>query len=231
MLIAEIGSNHWGSMPTAKALIAAAMECGASVVKGQAYRSEDIKGGSMPFEFYDACALSEDQCLELLGYARDIGIEMFFSIFSPGYDRLRAAQAWHKVAGGQFENGIQADWKDRLDTPRHIVSVKKESLFRAMGWERAQMLYVTPYMVEVPELENIDKLSQICGRQAGLSDHSIGIHYAIEAAKRGARVIEKHFCLEKNYAWRGQIYRDTVHGADPKELKLLAKSLEKIWTK
>ena len=98
MLIAEIGNNHFGSMEKAKELIRVAKECGADVVKGQAFLAKDLTTGSMHHEFYEMCSMNLDQNIELFSYAYTIGIDMFFSVFSDGFEELERLQKYKKIS-------------------------------------------------------------------------------------------------------------------------------------
>jgi sialic acid synthase SpsE len=42
MLVAEISNVHFGSVLKARELIMTAYECGADLVKGQAFKAEDV---------------------------------------------------------------------------------------------------------------------------------------------------------------------------------------------
>jgi sialic acid synthase SpsE len=62
----------------------------------------------------------------------------------------------------------------------------------------------------------------------GYSDHSIGIHACVHAVQElGAPVIEKHFTLEHRMQFRGEVFRDTVHGATPEEFGKLASIIKR----
>ena len=58
----------------------------------------------------------------------------------------------------------------------------------------------------------------------GYSDHTIGLDSACLAVSMGARIIEKHFTLDKNYS----DFRDHQLSADPVELRELVKRIRKI---
>ena len=60
----------------------------------------------------------------------------------------------------------------------------------------------------------------------GYSDHTIGTEACVIAVALGARVIEKHFTLDKNYS----DFRDHHLSADPAEMKQLVQQLERVRT-
>ena len=59
----------------------------------------------------------------------------------------------------------------------------------------------------------------------GYSDHSIGLEACLSAVTLGAKIIEKHFTLDKNFSK----FRDHKLSADPRELNQLVKKIN--WKK
>jgi N-acetylneuraminate synthase len=225
VLIAEIGNNHFGDFKKAKELIRVAHLSGADLVKGQAFKAEDIKG-SMPEQFYRDCEFTIEQHLELIDYARDLGNDLFYSIFSKGFEAISMKQNWHKIAGVQTRRGMVSD---HYDIENMIISIPAELNLDAMPkLKRAEFLYVSEYCVSDPDLDNISLLALWLGRRVGYSDHTKGIKYAkLAYSDYGAHIIEKHFCLKKNQIYSDTVFRDTVHGANPKELEMLAIHMSK----
>lgn len=223
MLIAEIGNNHFGDIEKARELIRTAHNCGADVIKGQAFRAVDIKLGSMPRSFYEQCELSVEEYLELIDYARDLGNDLFYSIFSTGMEAIQQKQIWKKVTGAQSREGILT-MKD--DSPNLIVSVPVAA--SCPKFKKAQVLHVSDYLTTNPNLWHIETLSEHLGHQVGYSDHTIGTEACLKAIRVfGVHVIEKHFTLKKNVEFQGAVFRDTVHGAAPNELNSIARELSK----
>lgn len=224
LLIAAIGSNHFGSMKAAKELIRVANEAGADLIKGQAYRAADMTAGSMPIEFYRHCQLSEEQYIELIHFARDLRTDLFFSIFSSGFERLKKIQTWHKMPASQTaENTSMID-----DTEWMVVSTNRALIDANMAprLKHAWVLYATDHMAADPKLEYLEKLrSQVAG-PVGISDHTIGKEAAIKAVRwHNANCVEKHFTLVKDIAWGGVTFPDTIHGATPSELGIIAHAM------
>ena len=58
----------------------------------------------------------------------------------------------------------------------------------------------------------------------GYSDHTIGPEACIAAVSLGAKIIEKHFTLDKNFS----NFRDHLLSADFVEMKYIVKSIRKI---
>ncbi len=223
MLIAEIGNNHLGDFEKAKELIRVAKESGAHIVKSQAFLARDIRSGSMPQEFYRQCEFEFDQYVDLIQYARSIGIDMFYSIFSKSLDPLVYHQNWHKIAGAQVKQGFT--FVEKKDTKSVIVSIPEGA--RKPVLHNAHILHVSSYLTMYPGLENITYLSAYYKRSAGYSDHTVGVDVCIRAYREfQAPIIEKHFTVSRDISFNGVKYRDCVHAADPKEMEILAKVME-----
>lgn len=220
-LIAEFGNAHFGDIKRAKELIRISKECGASMAKGQAFVAKDIQG-SMPDSFYALCQFTFEEYVELIDYGNDIGIPVFFSIFSREYEPLIYHQQWYKVPASQSKcNFTQVRKKD---TNRTIVSIPEMSIKPELT--KAHILHVTPYMAKEVNLDHIEWLSKYYERAVGLSCHCLGINEAMLAIKKyDIPILEKHFTLEKELKHAGVVFRDTIHGCLPYELEQLAKEL------
>ena len=75
--------------------------------------------------------------------------------------------------------------------------------------------------VNMLSIKNIKDNSAI---QSGYSDHTLGVEACLCAASLGARVIEKHITLNKNFSK----FRDHKISSDFKELKQLVTQIRKI---
>jgi len=222
MLIVDLGNNHFGDFKKAKEMIRISLLSGADLVKGQAFLAKDISG-SMPSNFYKMCEFSFDQYVELIDYGRHLGIEVFYSIFSHELKSLEHHMNWFKVAASQTRNE-KINWKVE-DDPSTFVSIPRDVVPPPL--EHANVLYVSEYLVDDPELDYIDFMADHYDRPCGYSDHTIGIDACVKAIKdHGANVIEKHFGLQKNMAYLGVLFRDTVHCADPNELEKIAATMK-----
>jgi len=234
ILISEISNCHMGSMTKAKQLIKAAHESGADLIKGQAFVYADVaKYGSMPIEFYKQCQLNVWECEELIDYARSIGSDMFFSIFSKEFEIIESMQNYSKFSAAQTKE-LQTSKTKICDSDKDniFMSVNDVNSFREKShgyyFEKTKLMYATDYM-EDDTHKVVTNVALIAEQAAtyGLSDHSLGIDNCIDAViDFDAEIIEKHFTLEKNVTFKGKIFRDTVHGATPKEFEQLAKAIK-----
>lgn len=219
MLIAEIGSNHFGNMRKFKQMIRIAKASGATHVKSQAYRFKDITTGSMNKRFYKQCEFSLKQYIDLIYWARDVAnIELFYSIFSDDLLEIMLHTNFYKISKAQFKQGLV--YKCKL-TNNTLISTDYIAINYDFG--DAQVLYATEYLDKKPDLSLLKTLKSQFKKHIGYSDHTIGVDNCMIAhLKYNAHIIEKHFTVEKNVVVCGKVFRDTVHGADPKEFEKLA---------
>lgn len=245
VLIAEIGNNHFGDMELAKSMIVQAMDSGATMVKMQAIDDNTI--GSMPKEFYKQCALETEQYIELIEYAKFVGIELFYTIVSNKHAELFLKQKHFKISGQM--SGVLNELIHKNDTKGYnefqeafgpnsvwhsahvFMSLRKENLELVKEFPYWSPLYVSDYLVTNPQLENIDKLRKLAKhwQVVGYSDHTFGTMACITAIEEyNVKIIEKHFTDEKMKNWNGQVFRDTVHGITAKELSAIAKTMRRM---
>lgn len=81
--------------------------------------------------------------------------------------------------------------------------------------------YPAPY-AEV-NLRAMDTLANAFGLPVGLSDHTMGIHIPIAAVARGAKIIEKHFTLDRSLEGP-----DHVASLEPAELEQMVKAIREV---
>lgn len=200
-IIAEIGQNHNGDMALAKELIYAAKENGADVAKFQLY---DVDSIFQPdFRWYAAAKqaeLNKEQAFELAATCRLAEIEFMASVFD--VERV----AWCEEIG--MRRYKIASRSVRNQPLLHAVALTGKDIIISLGmWDgrgfpvissraRVDYLYCVAKYPTAPE--DLDFASVDFRRYSGFSDHTIGIDAALIAIARGARIIEKHFTLDRN---------------------------------
>jgi len=99
----------------------------------------------------------------------------------------------------------------RVELPRDVSVRDRVAVLHCVS------LY--PTALEQANLAAIPALAAKLNATIGYSDHTLGIDAAIVALALGARVIEKHFTLNKNQS----SFRDHALSAEPAELAALAR--------
>lgn len=200
-IIAEIGQNHNGDMALARQLIHSAKENGADVAKFQLYDARALfpKEGNEWFDYNCKTELSRDQIGELADECRRAGIEFMASVFD--VERI----AWLEEVGVKRHKIASRSIRD-VALIEALVATGKPLLVSLGMWDGAGFpeiknaqdvgfLYcVSKYPTPLSDLH----FSRVdFDAYAGFSDHTIGINASIAAMARGARVLEKHFTLDK----------------------------------
>jgi sialic acid synthase SpsE len=200
LIIAEIGQNHNGDMEIARKLINAAKEGGADIAKFQLYDVDAIFPSD--FQWYKEAKeaqLNQQQVGELADWCRQAGIEFMASVFDVGrvgwcekIGMKRYKIASRSIYEKHLINAIARTGKDI------IVSL---GMYREKGFPKIKtqgkvdFLYCVAKYPTLPQDLNFREVD--FDKYAGFSDHTIGIDAALVAMARGARIIEKHFTLDK----------------------------------
>jgi len=226
LIIAEIGQNHNGDIGIAQQLIYAAKKNGAHIAKFQLYDVDSIFPST--FEWYreaKEAQLTKEHVIRLAKECERAGIEFMASVFDLGRVQWceEVGMKRYKIASRSIFNQplIETVLSCGKDVIISLGMWKKKSLPRIKGRGRVDFLYCVPKYPT--ELEDVDFLQIDFNEYSGFSDHTIGIEAALVAIARGARIIEKHFTLDK-----------TMHGPDhacsmePSELRNLARHAQQF---
>ncbi|MFA6106343.1 MAG: N-acetylneuraminate synthase family protein [Patescibacteria group bacterium] len=243
-IIAEAGINHNGDFSIAKKLIAAARESGADAVKFQAFKTEEliikeaqkaghVKGKESFFEMIKSWELSQNDYFKLADYAKKIGIIFFASVF--GKESLGMMESigapLHKISSTDLNNYqllkqtaatkkpiIFSVGLGDLDEIRQAVKILEKN-----NNELAILHCVSLYPPKPQELNlhRIAVLAREFPRQIiGYSDHTLDIFVPAASVLLGARIVEKHFTLDKKMPGP-----DQPSSADPAEFRKMAEEI------
>jgi N-acetylneuraminate synthase/N,N'-diacetyllegionaminate synthase len=225
IIIAEIGINHNGSLHMAHELVRQARIAGADVAKFQFYDPYKIFGpeGSFPNAEALAQALTVqfgfDEAKQLKAWCDQEGIEFMASVFD--LERFGWTESLgvgrHKIASRAAEN---------RELCERMLATNRETFVSLGFWQGERVPYEAPnarYLYCVPKYpcpyEDVTLPRSFAESiYDGFSDHTIGIEAALVAVGRGARIIEKHFTLNK-----GLPGPDHICSATPDELAELSR--------
>lgn len=225
-IIAELSANHSGSLKLAKDTIYAAKEAGADGVKLQTYtpdwmtidcKKDDflIKSGTLwdgknLYELYKWAMMPLEWHEELFDYARSLDLEIFSSPFSKeAVDFLEKFNPpAYKIASFEITDYELIDYVASKGKPI-IVSTgiaEFEDIQNAVDTakkhdvEIALLKCTSAYPAPRSEvnLKTIPALKEIFNVTVGFSDHTLGISAPVAAVTLGARIVEKHFILDKS---------------------------------
>ncbi|HZQ05155.1 MAG TPA: N-acetylneuraminate synthase family protein [Anaerolineae bacterium] len=248
-LIAEIGHNHQGSLERAKELFKAAHECGVDAVKLQKRNNRTLYTRElyeMPYlnensygDTYgahrEALEFGYAEYAELKRYAAELGLAFFSTAFDQESADFCAEldMPAFKIASGDLKNTPLLKYIAELGKPM-LVSTgggTMEDVQRAydtimpINQQLCLLQCTAGYPVEPQEMNlRVIQTYRECFPDIviGLSDHQNGIAMALVGYTLGARVIEKHFTL--NRAAKGT---DHAFSLEPVGMRKLARDLKR----
>ena len=255
LIIAEAGVNHNGEIELAKKLIEGAAMAGADLVKFQTFSAEKIVTRNAPkagyqldfsntsesqFEMLQKLELGKGVLEKLIQHAEKCGIKLF----STGFDAesvnmlVELGQEILKIPSGEITNLplLQHIGKKNM---RVILSTGMSDLNEVgnaikilenagTAREKITILHCTssyPAPIEDINLMAMHSMRDAFKVTTGYSDHSAGIEVAIAAVALGAKVIEKHFTLDKSLP--GPDHKASLDLAELKELVVAIRNIEK----
>jgi len=239
MIIAEIGNNHEGSFKLAKKLIDKAARAGVDAVKFQTFKTEEYINDKDKFrykrlkkfelskeDFYKLSKFAKSKKLIFISTPFDIqsAIDLnkcvdFFKISSGDNNYFELID---KVLGFGKPTIISTGLLDYLGIDNLLRFIKKKKF----SMKKIYLLHCVsdyPVIDKEANLLSIRYLKDKYKINIGYSDHTLGVEASIMAVAHGARIIEKHFTIDKNYS----NFRDHKLSADPKEMFKLVKSVRK----
>lgn len=235
ILIAEIGENYLGKINLAKKLIENAKKSGADYAKFQSYNENCIKKNDPEYKWFKKVSLKDSDHFQLKNYCKKKKINFLSSPFSLERaeflcEKLKLNEI--KIASSQITNIKLLKYlnlktkKVFLSTGMSDIKEIRQSLKHLEGTEVVIMHCVSEYPLK-PQNSNLLAIAKLKEQfpkfTIGYSDHTIG-NLAVETAvSLGAKVIEKHFTLNKNYEGT-----DHILSADFKDLKKIRENIDLI---
>lgn len=252
-IVAEIGCNHNGNVELAKEMMKRAKEAGADAVKFQSFVPENLvskyapkaeyqkqnDGNGSQLDMLKKLALTEDEYLELVQYAKNLNIGIFSTPFdSDSFSFLqRIGQNVWKIPSGEITNLpylqkvaaikchnkqiILSTGMSTVEEVKYAINVLRQSKNTDFTILHCNTQY--PTEAEDMNLLAINKIRELAPDwKVGLSDHSEGIVASLVAVGLGAKFIEKHFTLDKNMS--GPDHKASI---TPEELEELCAGVRK----
>ena len=236
IIIAEIGENHLGDMDLARRMIELAGLAGADIVKFQSYRGSDVRPDDPEREWFSRVELSDSMHRDLKAHAESLGLEFLSSPFTVERARFLCEELGIrkiKIASSEMLNLPLLEYVNRnaetvfLSTGMATLEEVEEAISHL---DRVRECFILHCCTQYPAQDHQANLSAIPAMQSalpgyaiGYSDHTIGIEAAVAAAALGARVVEKHFTLDK-----GLPGTDHVLSATPAELCEMVERIRRV---
>lgn len=226
-IIAELSANHNGSLDTALETIRAAKRAGADAIKLQTYTADTltincdkedfiIKSGSIWdgktfYELYQSAYTPWEWHKELFEVAKEEGLICFSSPFDKtAVDFLEELEVpAYKIASFEITDIPLIEYVASKGKPVILSTGIAEQAdielaldaCRRMGNEDIALLKCTssyPAPINEANMVMVRDLAERYGVTSGLSDHTMGATVPIVATCFGAKIIEKHFILDRS---------------------------------
>ena len=252
-IIAEAGVNHNGSMDLAKKLIDAAIDAKVDAVKFQTFIAENIVSKDAAKADYQKSTTGESEnqldmikklqlsfnnFVELKEYCELKGIMFLstpFDMDSVEFLKTLNMGLW-KIPSGEITNltylqkigsyNEEVIFSTGMSTLEDIKNALEVLTKSGTAKERISVLhcnteYPTPF--SQVNLEAMLHIKNEFDVTVGYSDHTLGIEVPIAAVALGAKIIEKHFTLDRN-----MVGPDHLASLEPKELKEMVSGIRNI---
>ena len=251
-IIAELSANHNHDFDIAVKTILAAKECGADAIKLQTYTPDTITidcdneyfqinqgtiwDGTTLYKLYQKAYTPWEWQPKLKQIAEDIGLICFSSPFDKSaVDFLEKMNVpAYKIASFEIVDIPLIEYVASKGKPVIIsTGIATESEIkeaveacRKAGNDKIALLKCTseyPAPIEDANLKMIPMLAKKFNVIAGLSDHSLGNIVPIAAVALGAKIIEKHFILDKKIGGS-----DSSFSLEPAEFKKMVTEIRQV---
>jgi len=252
-IIAEAGVNHNGSLELAKKMVEVASECGADAIKFQTFKAENIITKSAPKAEYQKNITDENQTqfdmlkklelpyndfVEIKKYCDKFNIKFISSPFDfESIDFLDSLNMdIFKIPSSEINNLPYLEKIGKLNKKvilssgmANLGEIETALNILIKSGTSKEKITVLQCNTEYPTLfEDVNLLAMETIKKAfnvdiGYSDHTIGIEIPIAAVALGAKVIEKHFTLDKN-----MYGPDHKASLEPHELKAMILAIRNV---
>tara|TARA_B100000282_G_scaffold248303_1_gene192100 strand:+ start:963 stop:1952 length:990 start_codon:yes stop_codon:yes gene_type:complete len=242
LIIAEVGINHNGSITKAKKMIDIAKKSGADYVKFQIFRPLSLAIEKAKLANYQKKNSKTDNQVQLLNkyklnfsdfkelykYAKTRKIKFLATAFEEEslkfLDTLKVD--YIKVSSGEINNLpflklIKKTKKNILLSTGASTTKDVANALNILNKKKVTLLHCNsayPSPISDLNLNSIKFLMNKFKCSVGYSDHSSSIYTPLVAIGNGAKIIEKHFTLDKKL--KGPDHKASLN---PKELKQMIK--------
>ena len=248
-IIAELSANHNGSKDLAIKTIRAAKRAGADCIKLQTYTPESITlksnrkvflindkssiwRGQYLFDLYSSAYTPWEWHEDLFNVAKEEGLICFSSPFDiKAVDFLAKLDVpAYKIASFEITDIPLIDYISSKNKPILIstgiakksdIKLALKTCYKNNNYDIALLKCTSSYPTSVKDanIKMIDDLKKIT-KIVGVSDHTLGIEIPIVAVSLGAKIIEKHFIIDKTVGGP-----DASFSLDEKEFTQMVKSI------
>ncbi|NJD21306.1 MAG: pseudaminic acid synthase [Melioribacter sp.] len=251
-IVAELSANHNHSFDIAVQSIKAIKACGADAVKVQTYTADTLTidsdkdyfkiqqgtiwDGATLYQLYQTAYTPWDWQPKLKQLAEELGLTFFSTPFDKSsVDFLEKMDVpAYKIASFEIVDIPLIEYTASKGKPIIIsTGIATEDEIRdavdaciRVGNNQIALLKCTseyPAQIEDANLKMIPLLKSKYNVVTGLSDHTLSTTVPIAAAAMGARIIEKHFIIDKKIGGP-----DSSFSLEPEEFKMMVDEIRQV---
>lgn len=252
LIIAEAGVNHNGDINLAKKLVDAAADAGVDYVKFQTFKAENLvlkkakkadyqvtnTGNSdSQFDMLKSLELTYENHDILIDYCESKHVKFLSTAFDfESIEFLKNKLDFYKIPSGEITNlpylekvaklGLSIVMSTGMANMQEVKDALAVLITNGIDKKNITILHCnTEYPTPMKDVNLTAMLSieKELGVKIGYSDHTLGIEIPIAAVALGAKVIEKHFTLDRNM--EGPDHRASL---EPAELKAMVTGIRNI---
>ena len=252
LIIAEAGVNHNGDIEIAKRLIDAAANAGVDYVKFQTFKAENLVqkkakkadyqvtntgNQDSQFDMLKKLELAYESHDILIKYCETKNIKFLSTAFDfESIEFLKNKLDFYKIPSGEITNlpylekvanlGLSIVMSTGMATMQEVKDALAILMKNGVKKEEITILHCnTEYPTPMKDVNLLAMLSikKELSVDIGYSDHTLGIEIPIAAVALGAKVIEKHFTLDRTM--QGP---DHIASLEPDELKAMVTGIRNI---
>lgn len=251
-IIAELSANHNNDFDLTVKTIKAIAESGADAVKVQTFTADSLTldcdneyfgprkvglwKGWRPYDLFKKAALPYDWHYKIKEIAEELGLIFFSSPFDKdAVDFLeKLGVDYYKIASLEITDipliKYVAEKKKSIIISTGVAGIEDINLAlktcRDAGNNNISLLKCTsqyPAEIDDANLLMIPEMQKMFEVEIGVSDHTMGYIVPSVAVSLGAKIVEKHFILDR--ALGGP---DSAFSMEPAEFKLMVENVRKV---
>lgn len=252
LIIAEAGVNHNGNIDLAKKMVDVAALSGVDYIKFQTFKAENLvqkkaskaeyqknntKNDDTQFLMLKKLELTDENHHILIDYCKEKGIKFLSTAFDfDSIDFLKNKLDFYKIPSGEITNLPYLKKVAALNLPivmstgmanmEEVKNAYQVLIDNGIKQEDITILHCNteyPTPMEDVNLKAMLTIEKELGVKVGYSDHTLGIEIPIAAVALGAKVIEKHFTLDRKMEGP-----DHLASLEPDELKAMVFAIRNI---
>jgi pseudaminic acid synthase len=251
-IVAELSANHLQNLELAARTIKAAHKAGADAIKLQTYTPDTITinsekeyfrikqgtswDGKTFYELYQEAYTPWEWQPKLKKIAEELGLICFSTPFDKtAVDFLEEMNVpAYKIASFEITDIPLIEYVASKGKPV-IISTGIATLSdieeavnacRKVGNNQIALLKCTsayPTPLEEVNLKTIPNLAETFKTVVGLSDHTLTVSIPVAAVALGARIVEKHFILDRSFGGP-----DAAFSLEPQEFKAMVRAIREV---